>query len=73
MFNIEKKTQKLFEADGGEEQLFPESDQSDDENDDVRTEYTFKAINSRREYTTKQFRRESRNKGISKISDTIWK
>ena len=72
MYNIYKKSQELYEADGGNHQLFRFLDViSDDEDDAIREEYIAKVITSRGEYTKKKYRLEIRNKGISNIADCI--
>ena len=71
MFNIQKKSQKLFAEDGGEDSLFRGSDESDDENNDVRTEYTFRALGSRGSFSWKKYHLGSRNQGKAHISNTV--
>lgn len=71
MFNIQKKSQKLFAEDGGEDGLFWGSDKLDDENNDVRKEYTLRALGTRGTFSWKKYHLGSRNQGKAHISDTV--
>ena len=72
MFNIHKKTQELYKADGGKHQLFRFLDvESDDGNDDIREEYIDRALSLRGDYSKKKWSLELRHKGLSNIADCI--
>ena len=72
MYHIHKEGQSLFEKDGGEHQLFVDSDEdSDDENNNLRREYVLKALGLRKDHSKKKYPKMVRGKGIAKISDEI--
>ena len=72
MYNIYKKGNSLFQKDGGDHQLFVDSDEeSDDEDKDLRREYLFKALGLRGDSSKKKASRMMRGKGIANISNNI--
>ena len=72
MYNIYKKGNSLFKADGGDHEIFVDSDEeSDDEDKNLRREYLFKALGLRGDSSKKKASRMMRGKGIATISDNV--
>ena len=73
MYHIHKDSQDLYKKDGSSHQIFLlTAVDSDEENDDIRKQYIFKTLSSRKkDYSRKKYRLCTRNQRISKISDKI--